>query len=202
MASRHATQRRTNDEAARGGARYWLGACRAVAVLALLAACGNDTDRGGSSVPANPTTAPTPAATEPADSTAEPTTTTPGDEAALAEIRAAFETFFGGAATPLDAKVAVLQEGEQYRSMLADASADAQFQSLTIDIRDIRLLADAECAALDLDAPCAVVTHDLLVSGAPALVAQESAAVQVDGRWLVAASAWCAVVALGGETCP
>jgi hypothetical protein len=29
----------------------------------------------------------------------------------------------------------------------------------------------------------------------------DSAAVRVDGRWLVAASAWCNIVAIGGDSC-
>jgi len=201
MASRRAPLRRPNRHLAPAPLRQRRRLAVAVVAVALLAACSDDTPAGdGSTTPPGSTAGPAPGDTEPAGSTGAPDT--PGDDAALAEIRAAFETFFGGAATPLDAKVAVLQDGEQYRSMLADASADEQFQSLTIDIRDIRLLPDDECAALDVDAPCAIVTHDLLVGGAPALVAQESTAVQVDGHWLVAASAWCAVVALGGETCP
>ena len=36
--------------------------------------------------------------------------------------------------------------------------------------------------------PAAVVTHDLLVGGAPALVAQESVAVEIDGTWFVAST--------------
>jgi hypothetical protein len=117
-------------------------------------------------------------------------------------IRVAFETFYDGAGSTVDAKIAMLQDGERYRSMLEDASANPQFQSLAIDIREIRLADDGECAGLGASAPCAVVTHDLLVAGAPMLVAQDGIAVQVDGTWLVAASSWCAVVAIGGETCP
>ena len=63
--------------------------------------------------------------------------------------------------------------------------------------------ADADaCTAMGEVSPCAVVTHDLFVGGAPALVGQDSAAVRIGGEWKVAASTWCRVVAIGGEQCP
>lgn len=172
--------------------------------LVIAAACSGG---GGSDDTTLPTVVPTSAATTSTTTTttSNATSTTTGATAAedaTEAIRAAFETFYDGAGTTVDAKVAVLEDGEQYRSMIEDASANPQFQSLTIDIREIRLAADSECAGFGATAPCAVVTHDLLVAGAPMLVAQESAAVEVDGTWLVAASSWCAVVAIGGESCP
>lgn len=129
-----------------------------------------------------------------------PTTTDPATEQML--IGAAFLTFFGGTASDVDEKVAVLQDGERYRSMIVDASANEQFQAMSVDIRGIRLLDADTCSAMGEEIPCAVVTHDLFVGGAPALVGQDSAAVRVGDEWKVAASAWCRVVAIGGEQCP
>jgi hypothetical protein len=129
-----------------------------------------------------------------------PSTTDPADEQML--IGAAFLTFFGGTASDVDQKVAVLQDGERYRSMIVDASANEQFQAMAVDIRGIRLLDADACTAMGEVSPCAVVTHDLFVGGAPALVGQESAAVRLGDEWKVAASAWCRVVAIGGEQCP
>jgi len=168
------------------------------ALIALVVACGGGGSSSGSTSSAAPTSTAAVTTTPQASTTSAP----PGDDAALAAIRQAFETFFDGAGSTVDEKVAVLQDGERYRSMLVDASENAQFQSLTIDIREIRLVPGDECISLNAVAPCASVTHDLLVGGAPMLVARESAAVEVDGQWLVAASAWCGVVALGGENCP
>lgn len=129
-----------------------------------------------------------------------PTTTDPAAEQML--IGAAFLTFFGGTASDVDDKVAVLQDGERYRSMIVDASANEQFQAMTVDIRGIRLLEADACTAIGEMSPCAVVTHDLFVGGAPALVGQDSAAVRIGDEWKVASSAWCRVVAIGGEQCP
>lgn len=129
-----------------------------------------------------------------------PSTTDPAAEQML--IGAAFLTFFGGAASDVDEKVAVLQDGERYRSMIVAASANEQFQAMSVDIRGIRLLDADACTTIGEVSPCAVVTHDLFVGGAPALVGQDSAAVRIGGEWKVATSAWCRVVAIGGEQCP
>ena len=161
---------------------------------------------GGPGTSGPPTSAPvattTAAATTAATTTAEPSPSTTDPAAEQMLIGAAFFTFFGGTASDVDDKVAVLEDGERYRSMIVDASANEQFQAMSIDIRSIRLLDVDACAAMGQVSPCAVVTHDLFVGGAPALVGQDSAAVRIGGEWKVAASAWCRVVAIGGEQCP
>lgn len=142
------------------------------------------------------------ATTSTASTTTTVLATTTDPAVAIVQIGEVFRVFFGGAGSDVDAKVAVLQDGERYRSMLVDASANDQFQAMSTEIREVRLLEAGECATRGEASPCAVVTHDVLVGPAPALVAHESIAVHIDGVWLVAASAWCAVVALGGEQCP
>lgn len=185
--------------------RSWLRALTIAGVLVVVgiaaAGCGGSSSPAATTTPSTNTPGAATTATAPATTESTPATASP-DDAAFSAIRAAYETFFNGAGSDVDTKVAVLQDGDRYRSMLADASADPQFQSLTIDIRDITLATADQCAALGEVAPCALVTFDLLVGGMPALVGQQSAAVEVDGKWLVAASAWCTVVAIGGETCP
>ncbi|MEI7547567.1 MAG: hypothetical protein WCK21_05860 [Actinomycetota bacterium] len=172
-----------------------------ILMVLMLAAggCGGDS-KPAATTPATTTdttpvtTGATPASTGTSSTIADGTTS-------IATIRTAFTTFFTGGGS-VDAKVAVLQDGERYRPMLTDAAANAQFRSLTIDIRDIRLATAAECGGYGELATCAVVTYDLLVGGAPMLAAHQGYAVRVDGTWKVASSAWCAVVKLGGETCP
>jgi hypothetical protein len=165
------------------------------ATIATAATAGSPTSAGVPATDAGP------AATEPA-ATQPPVTAEPDDQAALAAIRSAFETFFDGAGSDLDARLAVLQDGESYRDMLADASENEQFQSLSTTINEIKLLSADDCAARGASVPCAMVTHDLLVGGMPALIGQQSLAVFIGDEWLVASSAWCAVVAIGGEDCP
>jgi len=142
------------------------------------------------------------ATTSTASTTTAALATTTDPAVAIDQIGEVFRLFFGGVDSDVDAKVAALQDGERYRSMLVDASANEQFQAMSTEIREIRLLDAAACEARGEVSPCALVIHDVLVGPAPALVAHESIAVWVDGAWHVAASAWCVVVALGGEQCP
>ena len=120
----------------------------------------------------------------------------------MAEITSAFLAFFDGSGTTVDEKVDLLQSGETYRAMLEAAAANEQFQTMTADIRDVRLLDDPECREAGVPGPCALVIHDLLVSGLPMAVAIESPAVRLEDRWVVAATTWCAVVEIGGAACP
>jgi hypothetical protein len=181
-------------------------ACWAVAALALgVTACSTSSSTTTTSTAGSTTASPTSAAPTTAGSTpATGPTTTAGqsDADAIAAIKKAFTTFFGGSGTTVDAKLEVLQNAETYRSMVADASSNPQFQQLTSDIRDVSLLGATECSAAKEVSPCAKVTFDLLVGGAPMLAAQEGHAVKVDGAWKVSSSTWCAVVSVGGEKCP
>jgi hypothetical protein len=129
----------------------------------------------------------------------EPSDLTGGDVAA---ITSAFAAFFGGSTSTVDEKVALLEHGESYRSMLSDAAANAQFQKMSTEIRSVRAGTAVECSALEALPGCAVVTHDLLVGGFPMAASIDSPAVKVSGKWLVGARAWCKIVEMGGETCP
>lgn len=158
-----------------------------------------------------PTTGPT---TPPTTSPVTPPSTggaaTPGEAAGAGElsaddvaaIRAAFVLFFGGQASTVDEKVAVLEDGERYRDMLEGAAADERFQQLTTDIREIRGGSPAECSDLSATEGCAVVVHDLLVSGFPMAAEVASPAIRVPGGWQVGWRAWCNVVEIGGAACP
>lgn len=119
-------------------------------------------------------------------------------------IRTAFTTFFSGTGHSVDERVAALQNGETYREMIEGAAADPRFQSLSVDIREIREVPSATCETATGEASCAAVTFDLLVSGMPMLAGHDGYAVNVDGTWVVASSAWCDVVSIGGEgeACP
>jgi hypothetical protein len=164
----------------------------AVCLAVSAAGCGDDDRR--SEPPAS--TAPV---TQASPTTPPPSTSTPTE--VTTAVTRAFETFFDGKST-VDARVAVLQDGERYRQMLTDAAADARFASLTTAVRAVREASTEECAEHGASERCAVVTHDLLVAGLPMGVGVQSLAVAVGDRWLVAASAWCGVVAMGGATCP
>lgn len=192
-----------------------------VVLMVVTAACGSGDGASTapdatetSAVPTAPATTVAPPTTTTASTSTAPMTTAPMttaptssqpiglDDADRAAITAVFATFFGGATTSVDEKVAVLQDGETYREMLTDASENEQFQQMSTDIREIRAGTDAECAAQDAGAGCAIVAHDVLVAGFPMAAGIESPAIRGGDGWLVGARAWCDLVESGGEVCP
>jgi hypothetical protein len=177
-----------------------LGEAALVGVV-LLSACGGD---GGAASPtATAALTPTAVTTSPT-SPAEPTPTIAADDAgAIDQVTQAYVGFFDGSGTTVDEKVALLEDGETYRSMLEDAAADPQAQLLSAEVLEVEIDRDSvACDALGVTAPCAHVVYNLLVAGMPMAVKIEGAALEVDGTWLVASAAWCHVVEIGGESCP
>ncbi len=180
----------------------------AVFLVAGSSACRSDTSPTAASVPSTTITT---AVSDPGraisttPATGTPDTGTPDSTSApvdTAAITAAFTTFFDGADLNVDHKVAVLEHGDELRSMLEDASANPQFMQLTTVVNSIDPMDDVACSAAGETAPCALVVHDLFVGGLPAMVNLSSHAVW-DGRaWRVSRSSWCAIVKIGGASCP
>jgi hypothetical protein len=199
--------------------------------IMLATACGSGDPGATSTAPTPPpgsmVTAPTPPSTPSTRATTTVATTIPpvpppatppatsppgatGPAAGVAEltaddvdaISAAFTLFFGGEASTVDEKVGVLENGELYRGMLEGAAADERFQQLTTEIREIRAGSVTECSELAAPEGCAIVVHDLLVSGFPMAAEVESPAVRMPGGWQLGWRAWCNVVEIGGAACP
>ena len=189
------------------------GVLVATALAVLLGGCSSSTkssvtepDTGPIQTQLTSTSAAVATATTPATTLATSsasTTATPAPAADdTAAITAAFTKFFDGLDPDIDAKVSVLEHGDLLRSMIVDASKDPQFQQLSTVVNSVSPLSDAECTAAGEVTPCALVGHDMFLGGLPAMVGLKSHAVRVDGVWKVSASSWCAVVAIGGATCP
>ncbi len=195
------------------------GALVAIALTALMSSCSSSKS-SGSTTATQPTTASStaPAASQPASSTTLPSST-PGSAATTqpstaattaapsatddtAAITAAFTKFFDGLDPNVDAKIALLEHGDVLGSMITDAAQNPQFQQLTTVVNTVTLLSDADCTAAGEVAPCAAVGHDMFVGGLPAMVGLKSHAVKLDGVWKVSAASWCAIVSIGGATCP
>ncbi len=172
-----------------------------VAVLAVLVlgSCGDDDSEPGGTTTIAPavTTAATAGVTT--TSAVGPSTELPAAD--VDEITRVFEAFFGGATTTVDQKLAVLQDGERYRGMIEDAAGNEQFQGMSTDIREVRAGTSAECQSYGAGEGCAVVVHDLLVSGFPMAAGISSPAERSGSTWLVGSAAWCNVVAIGGASC-
>ncbi len=196
-----------------------------VVALIVAAACGDDDEP--SSADSTSTSTSTSASTSPSATTATtggatttpttlppetgpstaPSPTTPatptGDAgAATAEITDAFTVFFDGLNLDVDAKVARLEDGERFRTMLEDATADPQAQQLSVRVESVTLLSDDACPTRGVAAPCAEVVHDLIVGTLPALVGNVGLAVATDDTWRVSARTWCELVVIGGAECP
>ncbi|TQK43595.1 hypothetical protein FBY35_5064 [Streptomyces sp. SLBN-118] len=156
----------------------------AAAVLILVpAAAGCSDDNGGGSK-----ATPTPSATAPPSSTA-PAGNGPADPAAAkAEIEKNWTTFFDPKATT-DAKVKVLEHGEQLRPLLTAFSADKNAQQSSAKVTAVQFTSPND----------ATVTYDLLVGGAPALPGSKGTAVYQDQTWKVSVKTLCALVKLSGN---
>ena len=190
-----------------------LGVLAAFALATLVGGCSSSSKSAATTVPIPPpssagtvasTTEPS-ATNAPAGATTPPTTsgaTTPASADDVAAIKAAFTTFFDGLDPDTNAKIAVLEHGDVLGSMVVDAAQNPQFQQLSTVVNSVDMLSDADCAAAGEVSPCALVGHDLFVGGLPAMVGLKSHAVRIDGTWKVSASSWCAVVSIGGATCP
>ena len=192
----------------------------AIALTALLCSCGSSKSSGSTSatVTQSTTGSSAPAASQPLSSTAPPSSifgsavaTQPSTAATTAAssstddtgaITAAFTKFFDGLDPDVDAKIALLEHADVLGSMITDAAKDPQFQQLTTVVNSVTLLSPADCTAAGEVAPCAAVAHDMFVGGLPAMVGLKSHAVKLDGVWKVSAASWCAIVSIGGATCP
>ena len=80
--------------------------------------------------------------------------------------------------------------------------ADPRSRQLRAQIRAVRFADNANCTAVGVTFPCAIVTFDLLLGDFPALAAHDGSALEIAGTWKVSAKTWCDVVAIGGESCP
>jgi hypothetical protein len=155
----------------------------AIALSVVLAACGGDDDS------ADVTT--TRAAT---------TTTTAVIDLAAAtlEITNAFHVVFDGA-RPAAEKMPLIEDGDDLTEALGPPDQADVAATLTTAVTDVTVLSAADCDEAGVAVPCARVTHDILLGGAPALAGQESYAVLIGGRWRVAKASFCGLLALTGQ---
>lgn len=155
-----------------------------VAALALAAAgCGGTT---GSSTGAT-TTATTTATT--AQSTTTTTAAAPTTAQTKADITTTWTKFFAYS-TPTATRLALLENGPKYAKVIG---------ALT------HLLpagASATVQAVQASQANATVTYSLRDASGPLESNLTGAAIEVGGKWLVADSTFCGLVALAGSACP
>jgi endonuclease/exonuclease/phosphatase family metal-dependent hydrolase len=116
------------------------------------------------------------------------------DAATLGAITEAFTTLFDGTVTDVEAKLAVLEDGELLRPYFLEAYAAQQAIAphIRVHLDDVSLVDPAHAA----------VTYTLLLDGAAVLDHVEGAAVLLDGRWHVTRRTYCDVSTQGAAEIP
>ena len=151
--------------------------------MLLLSACGGDDDSADSTT------------TEPATTTS---TVLIDLAAATLEITNAFHVVFDGA-RPAAEKMPLIEDGNDLAEALSPPDEPDVAATLTTAVTDVTVLDAEACDRAGVVAPCASVTHDILLGGAPALASQQSYAVLIGGRWRVAKVSFCGLLALSGQ---
>lgn len=123
-----------------------------------------------------------------------PTSTTAvvrDDPATIGAITEAYVTLFNASA-PVEQRMAAVEKGADFASVLRAQAANPQAQSTTATVSAVEIV----------DATHANVTYTLLMGGAPALPDQNGQAVKDGDRWKVAAMTFCALATLQGGEVP
>jgi hypothetical protein len=149
----------------------------ALAGLAVLAtACG-----GSSPSTSTTTSAPPPTSSSPATSGSA----SPGSAAAVTAITTNWEAFFN-AKTPDNQRIALLQDGSQFASIIHSQSGSG-----------LAALATAKVTHVTVNSPTmATVSYEILISGTPELKNQTGVAVFQNGTWKVGVASFCGLLTI------
>jgi hypothetical protein len=159
---------------------HLLGGLALAGLAVTAAACSSSPSTSGSSTSA-------PASTSAASSSG-PATSSPaavGGAAAVTAITTNWEAFFN-AKTPTTRRVALLEDGSQFQSIIQAQAGSG-----------LAALATAKVTHVTVNSPTmATVTYDILVSGTPELKNQTGTAVLQDGTWKVGVTSFCGLLTL------
>jgi hypothetical protein len=147
-------------------------------VVAAVTACSNSTPPSSN---ATSPAATTPAATTPAATS----TTSPSASGATAAITTNWETFFNSK-TPVNKKVAVLEDGSQFTKIISEQLHVPLAAGLTAKVTSVS----------NVTATSATVKYDLVVGGSK--VPMTGMAVYQDGTWKVGVATFCSLLGLEG----
>jgi hypothetical protein len=146
-----------------------------------IAACGSS----GSST-STPSSSPSSSAAQPSASS-----TTSGVAADQKAIAANWTAFFNPK-TPVAQRVALLQDGSQFASIIRSQAGGGLAASATAQVTKVTVITSAQAS----------VVYTILLDGQPALKNQKGVAVNQDGSWKVGVSSFCGLLSLenGGKT--
>jgi hypothetical protein len=159
---------------------HLLGGLALAGLAVAAAACSSSPSTSGSSTSA-------PASTSAASSSAPATSSSAGigGAAAVTAITTNWEAFFN-AKTPTPQRVALLEDGSQFQSVIQAQAGSG-----------LAALATAKVTHVTVNSPTmATVTYDILVSGTPELKNQTGTAVLQDGTWKVGVTSFCGLLTL------
>jgi hypothetical protein len=109
----------------------------------------------------------------------------PSTASAVAQIKANWQAFFSGT-TPPAKKIALLQDGQKYASIIQAQAASGLAKSASATVTAVHLISPTQ----------AKVTYDILLGGKPALSNQTGTAVFQAGIWKVGDASFCQLLAL------
>jgi hypothetical protein len=114
-----------------------------------------------------------------------------GGSAASKAIAANWTAFFS-AKTPVAKRVSLLQDGQQFASIIKSQAGSGLASEATAKVTSVSVSSPSKAA----------VTYSILVAGQAALSGQKGVAVQEDGTWKVGLASFCGLLALenGGKT--
>ncbi|MGH3411260.1 MAG: hypothetical protein ACRDRJ_53485 [Streptosporangiaceae bacterium] len=151
-----------------------------------VAACGSSSSTGAS----------TPSSSSPPASSSAPASTstsapTSGNSAAEKTIAANWVAFFN-AKTPTSKRIALLQDGSAFATVIKSQAGSGLAGSASAKVTKVTVTTPAQ----------AKVTYDILVGGQPALSGKTGVAVKQGGTWKVGVASFCGLLALeaGGKT--
>ena len=165
----------------RGHISQLFGACALAALTVTLGACGGSSSPSpaGSSAPAGTSSA---AATSPATS-ATVSASGSANAGAAAAIAANWEAFFS-AKTSNSKRVALLQDGTQFASVIKSQSGSSLAALATAKVLNVTVNSATQ----------ATVKYDILVGGTPELKNQTGTAVLQSGTWKVGVASFCGLL--------
>ncbi len=165
--------------------RIFLVPVLAITLAAAVAACG-----GSSKPKASPSAMPTTSSPSSAPSSSAPSSSAPSG-AAESQIKSNWMTFFN-AKTPTSQRVKLLQNGQQFATVLAQQAKNPMASGSSAQVSSVTVTSPSQ----------AEVTYSILVSGSPVLKDQKGVAVKQGGTWKVGDQSFCGLLTMenGGKT--
>jgi len=160
---------------------------RLVAPLALAGLAVLATACSGSPSPSTTSSSPPPATIPAPGASSSPsgTTSAGGGAAAMTAVTTNWEAFFN-AKTPTSHRVALLQDGTQFESVIKAQAGTGLASAATAKVTHVTITSPS----------MATVTYDILVGGTPALKNQTGVAVYENGTWKVGVTSFCGLLTL------